>query len=136
VLRDTLSKRSFFARSKRWPTVCGTIHDSSIRTITGHGDVTDLDFYHPYIYYHYEINGKEYINLDIVHSLVSDEGKARQLVTEYKVGMKVSVFYNPKKPKESTLNTSYNKDKIGGYWIIVILLAIGALCFGLAFIHG
>ena len=129
TLITLLVEVSFLVRSKKWSVVSGTVQSSRDEEVTYSGDDISVSTYHPSIYYRYEVDGKQYTVLEErlyrIHS--------RRLVAEYPVGMKVNVFYNPKKPQESTLKTKYNKIPIDWYLKTIIPLAVGALLFGLAF---
>jgi hypothetical protein len=128
-LTALLAEVSFLVRSKRWPVVSGTVQSSSEEEVTYTGDYTSVSAYHPAIFYRYEVDGKQYIILELRLHETNDQ----QLLAEYPAGMKVSVFYNPKKPKDSTLRTKYNRIQIDWYLKTIIPLAAGALLFGLAF---
>jgi len=134
VLGHILSDMSRFTRSKKWSVVSGTVQSSRVEEVTYTGDDISASAYHPAIYYRYEVNGKEYIIHDR-DAFKNCEGPidSGRVVAEYPIGMKVNVFYNPKKPKESTLKTSFNKIPISDYLKTSIPLAVGALLFGLAF---
>ena len=129
TLITLLPEVSFLVRSKRWSIVSGTIQSSREEEVTYTGDDISASAYHPAIFYRYEVDGKQYTILE--RSLFETDNL--RLVAEYPVGMKVNVFYNPKKPQESTLKTKYHKIPIDWYLKTIIPLAVGALCFGLAF---
>ena len=119
---------SFLIRSKRWPAVFGTVQSSREEEVTYTGDSVSASAYHPAIFYRYEVDGKQYTSLERHLSQTDD----LRLVAEYPVGMRVNVYYNPKKPKESTLKTKYYKIQIDWYLKTIVPLVVGALLFGLA----
>jgi len=119
----------FLVRSKSWSVVSGTIQSSRGEEVTISGDDISIPTYHPAIFYRYEVDGKQYT---ILERRLFRTDKLR-LVAEYPVGMKVSVFYNPKKPQESILKTKYNKIPIDWYLKTIIPLVVGTILFWLAF---
>ena len=118
----------FLVRSKSWSVVSGTIQSSRGEEVTISGDDISIPTYHPAIFYRYEVDGKQYT---ILERRLFRTDKLR-LVAEYPVGMKVSVFYNPKKPQESILKTKYNKIPIDWYLKTIIPLVVGTILFWLA----
>jgi hypothetical protein len=129
-LAALLSEVSFLIRSKRWPVVSGTVQSSSKEDVTITGDYASYTFEKSAMFYRYEVDGKQYIVRE--QHLDKTNGQLKQILAQYPVGMKVNVFYNPRKPRESTLKTKYNKIPIDLYLKTIIPLAIGALFFGLA----
>ena len=122
-------------RSKRWPNVKGTIQTSQVKIedkgIDDNGG--QILLYRPEILYRYQIENKEFVVREPVYDAVVDLQSAEKWVAKYPTGTQVSVFYNPIKPRESTLKTRYNRIQTSDYLKIIIPLAVGALCFGLAF---
>jgi hypothetical protein len=130
-LAALLSEVSFLSRSKRWPVVSGTVQLSSEEEVTITGDYASATFEKSAIFYRYEVDGKQYIVRE--QHLDKTKRQLKQILAQYPIGMKVNVFYNPRKPRESTLKTNYNKIPIDLYLKTTVPLALGALFFGLAF---
>ena len=130
TLITLLFEVSFLVRSKRWSVVSGTVQSSREEEVTFTGDYASATACKAAIFCRYEVDGKQYV---VFERHLHRTNNVQQLLAEYPVGMKVSVFYNPKKPRESTLKTKYNKIPIDLYLKTVIPLAVGTLLFGLAF---
>lgn len=83
------------------------------------------------IQYRYQVEGKEYIGDTITAgfpNIVDRLSTAENLLKEYPVGKEVSVYYNPKSPSDSSLQTG-KVIPIAGYFLIgfIVFLAGGII---------
>lgn len=108
--------------SRSWPTAPGTVLaskvDTSLRLLSKNRDYK----YVPMISYTYEVAGKRYEGDVIQFGLTEAASRsvAEQTIKPYPVGGKVKVFYDPKDPKKSVLETSdkAGKGRIVGGWVM------------------
>ncbi|MCA9408870.1 MAG: DUF3592 domain-containing protein [Candidatus Omnitrophica bacterium] len=88
LIKDTLDIR-------QWPKTTAVIVDKKYDTIDGM-----IDYYLPYVYYQYQLNGQHYTS----DRIFLDQGdsfsriKIERMLEEYPIGREVSVFYNPTNP--------------------------------------
>jgi len=123
-----------FFRSKKWPSVEGTIETSRLHV----EDKEDDSGHHFFlcsgeISYRYQIEENEYIAREPVHVESTDRQSANELVAAYSVGKRVDVFYNPQEPQESTLDTKSREHWSVYLAIGLVFLGVGGLCLFWAF---
>ena len=82
-----------FIMSRRWPIIKGIIQTSQVRIedkgIDDNGNRILL--YRPEIVYRYQIEDKEYIELEPVYNSIVDQQSAEKLVAAFPTGMQTSV---------------------------------------------
>lgn len=89
--------------------------------------------YHPVIRYTYSVDGKAYEN--DTYSVLEDGHfsnweSAQEFVAKFPVGKEVTVYYNPKSPKDSYLDKSMDaKGYHSTTWFMVGVLVVLALVF-------
>jgi len=96
-----------------WPSVSGTIVSSGIRETTewkrkGIKTGRDRTLYLPNVLYNYEVQGNKYRSYRVFFEGAEDyfdPGNAREIVSRYPSGKKVSVYYNPENPQFAVLET-------------------------------
>jgi hypothetical protein len=130
-----LAHLDFLVRSKRWPFVKGTIQTS--RVIIEDKGTDDngnpILLCHPEILYRYQVEEREYIVRDPVYGSVYWKQGAEELVAAYPVGKQINVFYNPKKPQESTLKEGLRTEWLAVLIFFSVMVAGSVICFVQAF---
>lgn len=108
--------------SQSWPTAPGTVLeskvDTSLRMLSKNRNYKHV----PTVRYAYEVAGKRHEGDRIQFGLTEAASKsvAEQTIKPYPVGGKVNVFYDPKDPAKSVLETSdkAGKGRVIGGWIM------------------
>ncbi len=102
-----------------WPTVKGKIITSRVQLVMHHSNGTTSEMYRADVRYVYAVDGNGYINDNINNSIESypDREDVDQIISNYKLGHRVPVAYNPAAPSESVLEP-------GVPWMIYVFLAI------------
>jgi len=135
TLLSLLAHLDFVTRSKKWPFVKGTIQTSRVQIEDRGTDDNggSILLYRPEIFYRYKIEDSELIVREPAYDVIVDLQSAEKWVATYPAGKQVNVFYDPVKPRESTLKTSF-KIPWSLYLVIsLVLLALGVWCFFEAF---
>ena len=123
-----------FFRSKKWPSVEGTIETSRLHVEDKEDDSGHYFFLcSGEISYRYQIEENEYIAREPVDVEFTDRQSANELVAAYSVGKRVDVFYNPQEPQESTLDTKSREHWSVYLAIGLVFLGVGGLCLFGAF---
>lgn len=122
--------RSQGAAMQEWPATTGVIRESTVREIAGEGD-EGWDHV-PYIRYEYEVNGRPYVGSSLAAGLMNTgagEEAARQFVRDYPVGSTVTVWYNPRDPRQSAIEKRVGASGasivIGS---VLLILSVGMVC--------
>ncbi|MBD3272303.1 MAG: DUF3592 domain-containing protein [Elusimicrobia bacterium] len=113
--------------SKNWPTTDGTVIRSVLNKHVSHdhsptGAMRENTGLAPEIVYEYTVSGNKYTNDTFSYKGIRnyrDAYEAQDFIDQYPIGKKVTVHYNPKSPKISTLNTDTP-------WAIFIVLMVAA----------
>lgn len=126
-------------RARKWPKVLGKIDATNvIRTDRLRGALN----FSEYVRYRYAVNGTSYVNDRMqfgVHSIpmtsLSDKpasdaetrALAAKLANEYRVHSPITVYYNPRRPGDSTLDTSVDSHTwattfVGAVFAIIAIL--------------
>jgi hypothetical protein len=101
-------------RTVQWPTVEGVVTSIGVEKTRkdasniGHGNGPKVTFYKPRIAYSYEIQGKRFIGKRVQYGMAKRQrvkSLAQQAICAYSVHQTVRVYYDPKDPKESVLQT-------------------------------
>jgi hypothetical protein len=123
-----------------YPAITGKVLHTSVREEVDESDTdggvnTRTVTYHPVIRYTYSVDGKAYENdrySVLEDGRYSDWESAQEFVSKFPVGGNVTVYYNPKSPKDSFLDM---KMDVKGYhlttWFMVGVLVVLALVFSL-----
>lgn len=114
--------------SRAWPTVLGMILDSSIRV------EDDPDFEEKMNYlrvrYEYQFEGTRYegtrLKIGGVASSTDREGSQKRLM-QYPTGKQVTVYVNPLKPDEATLEPGINYTGVIAFALVGAILSATAL---------
>lgn len=106
-------------KSRDWETTEGEIKSSDLETLSFSNDTNKS--YKAGISYVYKVMGKQYVGTrvffgDKIQS--SFKGIALKIITEYPVGSKVNVYYNPRNIEEAVLEKRVHSN-------IVVLLIVG-----------
>jgi hypothetical protein len=109
-----------------WPTTRGTVISSEVKRGTSSKGSPK---YSPVIFYSYQIGTVEYQSNR--YSSTNARGTsdwARQVVSRYPANRTITVYYNPKDPKKSVLETGLHSDDywmtlFSSFFIFVVLLA-------------
>jgi hypothetical protein len=106
--------------SETWPSKEGVILESKISINEGDDSTT----YGADVVYEYEVKNQTYKGDKVTFGEVStsSRSRARKVVRRYPSGKKIAVFYDPKDPETSVLETGLS----GGVWL---LPGIGLLFF-------
>lgn len=128
------TKRAKSAQS--WPSMPGTVNRSEV---VEHED-TDSDggstvTYEPVVEYQYSVMGQPFTGKRIAFGANRfNFKKAVEIAARYPLGARVNVYYNPEKPKDSTLETSASGGKLfvifGAVMAAVGLVALIIALFG------
>lgn len=128
------TKRAKSAQS--WPSMPGTVNRSEV---VEHED-TDSDggstvTYEPVVEYQYSVMGQPFTGKRIAFGANRfNYKKAVEIAARYPLGARVNVYYNPEKPKDSTLETSASGGKLfvifGAVMAAVGLVALIIALFG------
>ena len=117
-------------KSKSWPIVTGEVIEADMKVKTSYAEGTTEKLWFPRIRYRYSVFDSTYVSNRIAFGgrlKYSNWGKARTLIRKYKVGDKVPVFYNPKKPKFAVLE----RKAAGEFYlmgrVVLIIFALGLL---------
>jgi hypothetical protein len=112
--------------SRDWPSVTGVIEASDVQSWTGrNGTVYDAR-----IYYKYAVNGVQYLGKRVGHAdYVSTPGHAQSIISKYKKGAAVPVYYNPADPSKAVLEVGVKKFTSFSLLACLIVFSIGL--FGL-----
>jgi len=130
--------RSQGAAMQEWPYTTGVIRESTVRQIAGEGE-EGWDHV-PYVRYSYKVGGETYTGSSLTTGLMNTgagEDTARQFVEDYPIGSTVTVWYNPKDPRQSAIEkragASGASIAIGS---VLLILALGLVClfFALAIV--
>lgn len=119
--------------SKDWPTTEGTVVRSELEKHRKKGGVASTQrknrfSYRPQVHYEFMVDGQSYTGSRLTFSdySTSNEDQMQAVIAPYPVGTKVSVYYDPNKPSECTLETGFG-------WTPVAITGAGCL---LSFIGG
>ena len=100
--------------ASEWPSVNGTVLSARL---VSHGSIRyRADF--PEISYSYEVGGKVYKSRHISAGGEMGGVTAQSVLARYPVGSQVTVYYDPKKPKNAVLE----KKSVTQKWLWVILI--------------
>ncbi len=113
-----------------WPTTAGLVTTSEVRSTTNSSGRLGVDVvYFPHVNYNYTIGGQNYVGAHVYHGKGPDSQQAAQTVVDrYRVGSRVSVYYNPQKPDIAVLETPIQlKDYYAAIGTFVGLI-IGLAC--------
>jgi hypothetical protein len=90
------------ARSLSWPSVGGVVSKSARETVyTEHGSRTEAN-----VEYTYTVNGRRYRNDTIAFGMLRGKltwGDADRRLAEFPVGKRVTVYYDPRRPRVACL---------------------------------
>ena len=117
-----------------WPCVTGTI---VVSRITQHEDDDGDIHYQAYYNYEYEVNGQKFVT--DAYSFSEGTGcyylEEEAIENKLKIGTEVSVFYNPKDPKEAYIQRVQNISLNTIFYIIfgVIFILAGIIISGVIF---
>ena len=117
------------ARSKAWPSVDGRMVSAKIRHRVERGDDGGIEFL-PRICYRYEVNGVGYENTEGVHTVAEVWGTkagAEAVVRQYREKDSVRVFFDPRQPWESVLETGFEGPRVWEYVVMLLIVAAGFL---------
>lgn len=112
-------------RCKNWPTAEGKVIRSRIRVSPG-GDSGDT--YEPIIWYSFKVSDKTYESNTVSFKQnpnTTSRGLAEDVISKYPKDAILQVYYDPKKPHNSTLETG-----LGDGWPILLLMLFGAISLG------
>ena len=112
-----------------WPYVTGRITESKVHRWGSDRDKKKS--YSPIIRYSYEVNGVSYKNNIISYELGTGGGRhhAHKIVAKYPKGSGVKVYYRPKDPSKSLLETGTES----GSWLGILM---GTVAIIIGFILG
>ena len=100
--------------ASQWPSVNGTVLSARL---VSHGSIRHrADF--PEVSYSYEVDGKTYKSKHISAGGEMGGVTASSVLARYPVGSQVTVYYDPKKPKNAVLE----KKSVTQKWLWVILI--------------
>lgn len=124
--------RALAAASKSWPQATARILRCSIRTMESSDDSSQsITRYVPVVEYEFDVAGEiiqgNRINFGGTPQFTSLE-RARRLATQYAEGSTVTVYYDPEKPSQCTLDRHVSS--LG----IVLLLGFGVIFFIVGFV--
>lgn len=114
-----------FRDAAGWSFVTGVVTSAGVKMISREG----TDTFEPKVEYRYRVGDTDYVG-GIIRPGLSEFGsqtKPAALIAAYPVGADVKVFYDPKDPSESALDTSW---KGWGYHVggLIVSLAIPLFC--------
>lgn len=118
-------------RSTTWPTVTGSVLESQVERVPGHGRVAPS--YKAHFQYRYEVAGRAYFgdhaSLGRL-SLGNGEDDADAIVRQYPQGSFVQVRYDPARPEVSVLQAGWTWSAVLravlGILVVLVVLAMGA----------
>ena len=114
--------------SKNWPSVTGEITRSEVFTYRKEGRTQYL----PDIVYKYRVAGKPYTSSRIIIGdppYRSNISPAKRLLTEYPLGKRVEVFYDPVVPSSAALKPGVRKNDLFLLMITGLLPILGIMLF-------
>jgi hypothetical protein len=123
-------------KSRSWPTVQGTI--TSARADFHAGDSgspyheAQADSYEALVKYKYQIDGINYLSNRLRFGSTRyyfSRKSAEKILSPYYGGKSVEVYYHPRKPRISTLQTGF---KLGQVWVLLFITGFTFLSIGLA----
>ena len=87
---------------RQWPTAQGEVRSSSVLPVHSGTD----RMYRPEILYAFTVGGIEYtgVRRTLFPIQTGGTGYAEKIVAQYPVGQRVTVYYDPRNPRESVLN--------------------------------
>ena len=121
-------------KSKTWSDVAGIVTESNLKK----KEYTDEDgkeqhYYEGRISYSYELNGIQYvsnrISFDNKYVWQSTKDSPIFMHTKYPRSKSVRVFYNPKKPRLSTLEQGLKLSNVFGFLIGLLFMGLGITIF-------
>ncbi len=119
---------------KNWPSVPGKITSSKApRIITLDLGARDIERFIPHVRFSYIVEGTTYHGeLDVAYDSWQFRSKAERLVRHYPAGMNVTIYYDPKDPKNSVLQRSSARNIVGMIvGILMLVLGITTGCMWL-----
>jgi hypothetical protein len=127
--------------TSRWPSVEGTIVESQVRLSSSRDRDTRTRTrdYCLRVRYEYVVADKRYegsnrnLTFDAVARSVSEQEMERVRTSEYSVGSRIRVYYDPRKPSRAVLDPS--PAKASSRVAFILLVVMGAV-FGLAAVFG
>ncbi len=132
-LVKTFSSGLLGIKSKSWPTVEGNITTSETEKMEGEDtEGIRLVAYKPNIRYSYTVSGVQYTSSRISFEGIKTSGKiaAKEMLARYPIGKQITVYYNPRNPQQSTLQTNYpQKDLIAGLCIGLFFISMAIVLF-------
>jgi len=114
-------------RSKSWPKTSGTVLNTEVEERHEWDDEGDEHVYfYPRVIFSYTVDGQEFESnrIKLLNSSMSRR-KCYAVISQYQVGDSVTVFTNPKKPKEGILVPGTQNYLYIFLVIGIILLAVG-----------
>lgn len=101
----TLFNISIGLRSKKWPLANGVVIESFVQKREPKNISKTNTRYHPFVFYKYEIDGKEYESSRLGTFLMASKNEvvAKNIVSRFSTGESVEVYYSPFYPKLSAL---------------------------------
>ncbi len=120
------------AGSRVWPRTTATIERSEI--VKDRVGSQNMRVYVPHVEYTFEVNGRRFRGATITDGAdgwyTGNPAHARARLAQYPVGVRVPVYYDPRRPQDSCLERAEGSLAMG-YAIPAILLAGGTLVGGL-----
>jgi hypothetical protein len=114
-------------QSRNWPKANATVTRCELRQTPGFRRQASLDFA-----YQYTIDGKKFTGTRVKFGdfLGAHVREAITTAQRYQQGKKVTIYYHPKNPQLSVIET-----RPAGYlllWILIGVLALGSILFGIS----
>jgi hypothetical protein len=115
--------------SGRWPTARGTIESSEVQATRSGGGTA----YTPKVVYAYEVRGAHFHGTRIWRTEFSPPpDQAQRIVSEFPVGSRVQVYFDPSAPDQSLLRPGLNWFSYVWFGLscLSVLVGIGAFVVG------
>ena len=135
LLNKSLSVHRLIKAAQSWPSVKGTVLESTIEEQPGRNAIGNINVaYRVCVKYEYTVNDKVYQGNRVSFGApVFDYIKASAAIEQFKEGKKATVWYDPAKPEESVLapkTTVGIFSRIpGGFLMIAGVLILGATIY-------
>lgn len=110
---------------KKWNATSGEVVDYDV--VYQQEENKERGYWKQYVSYAYTVNGTVYHSQKITENATFYSSSKRLLGNSFSIGEKVTVYYNPKKPKEAVLD---NDITFGSF----IFLYLGIILIGVIFI--
>ena len=103
-------------QTKSWPSVKGIVKSTDVKKVSSKG----TSQYSPVIDYSYRIGNEEYFSNKYSSSTARGSSQwAKELIGKHPVNSPISVYYDPKDPKNSVLVQGLQSDN---YWMLSLSL--------------